>query len=527
VQAEAQVQSLESELAALRSSLEEKTRSADELEQVCNELKDVGAQALDQIHSLDAEISELRAALDREKQQQAEARESLQAALLERDIALSSLQGAHEEAKSDLNSHRDNLVQVKQELAAVAGERALLNTRLSESLAQVSSLEDELHTVAGDQVESDKLVRSLTDELEQVRAALETERRQRHSVEEDLRNTALSGENAEEMIREARMEQERSRALLDSEREERRNAEERLRALEVASECRIQELSAELDGSSTRLHEFEEQVRLITREKLAAERQIVSLESEIDQARVALADEWDDHMTDNERFAAAQDRMRREEPGKPMSGQEPVAAETRSVVSRTSSLPMEMKEPSRSIMAVQDAPAEPETPQVTRFEDLFEDDIEGAEEPVVTIVCAPSVEVTMDAIACPPVLEIPEPDDEEPDETEEDVCAGDEDEDEDFSDETDEPVDDDEEPAPGANYRPVSSTPGISFDRAQWFDLLKWAHNSGVLSQNQRIQIVRMGRLIQKGRRLTSKQDEQVREMIALVHSLGYRFPGY
>jgi hypothetical protein len=44
------------------------------------------------------------------------------------------------------------------------------------------------------------------------------------------------------------------------------------------------------------------------------------------------------------------------------------------------------------------------------------------------------------------------------------------------------------------------------------------------LSQDQRLQIIRMGRLIQRGRRLTHKQDEQVREMIGLAHSLGYRF---
>jgi hypothetical protein len=38
------------------------------------------------------------------------------------------------------------------------------------------------------------------------------------------------------------------------------------------------------------------------------------------------------------------------------------------------------------------------------------------------------------------------------------------------------------------------------------------------------MQIVRMGRLIQKGRKLTQKQDEQVREMMVLVQTLGYRF---
>jgi hypothetical protein len=33
-----------------------------------------------------------------------------------------------------------------------------------------------------------------------------------------------------------------------------------------------------------------------------------------------------------------------------------------------------------------------------------------------------------------------------------------------------------------------------------------------------------MGRLAQRGRKLTKKQEEQVREMIALVQASGYRF---
>jgi len=37
------------------------------------------------------------------------------------------------------------------------------------------------------------------------------------------------------------------------------------------------------------------------------------------------------------------------------------------------------------------------------------------------------------------------------------------------------------------------------------------------------LQIVRMGRLIQKDRKLTRKQEEQVKEMIALVQAMGYR----
>ena len=38
----------------------------------------------------------------------------------------------------------------------------------------------------------------------------------------------------------------------------------------------------------------------------------------------------------------------------------------------------------------------------------------------------------------------------------------------------------------------------LKFKDTQWLDLLKWSHHSGSLSQEQRLKIVRMGRLIQK-----------------------------
>jgi hypothetical protein len=87
----------------------------------------------------------------------------------------------------------------------------------------------------------------------------------------------------------------------------------------------------------------------------------------------------------------------------------------------------------------------------------------------------------------------------------------------------------DEEPKKDSTGK-ISEEPGgpvpdvvFSFNRKQWFDLLKWAHHSTTLTHDQRLQIVRMGRLIQKDRKLTRKQEEQVKEMIALVQALGYR----
>ncbi|MCX6698398.1 MAG: response regulator, partial [Methanomicrobiales archaeon] len=63
--------------------------------------------------------------------------------------------------------------------------------------------------------------------------------------------------------------------------------------------------------------------------------------------------------------------------------------------------------------------------------------------------------------------------------------------------------DSDETPGEPGGQAPPGAT---SFDRTQWLDLLKWARHSGALSQDQRLKIIRMGRLVQKGRKLTNKQ---------------------
>ena len=63
----------------------------------------------------------------------------------------------------------------------------------------------------------------------------------------------------------------------------------------------------------------------------------------------------------------------------------------------------------------------------------------------------------------------------------------------------------------------------IPFTGNQWLDLLKWAHHSEALSEDQRLRIIRMGRLIQKDRKLTKNQQDQVREILSLVNALGFQ----
>jgi hypothetical protein len=68
------------------------------------------------------------------------------------------------------------------------------------------------------------------------------------------------------------------------------------------------------------------------------------------------------------------------------------------------------------------------------------------------------------------------------------------------------------------------SVPGgdMSFTRGQWLDLLKWARHSEKISDEERLKIVRMGRLVQKDGKLAKKHQDQVREILSSASVLGY-----
>ncbi len=105
------------------------------------------------------------------------------------------------------------------------------------------------------------------------------------------------------------------------------------------------------------------------------------------------------------------------------------------------------------------------------------------------------------------------PDDSEPEEADRTI-----DEDEPHEDEADEG---DEESTSGKGPSPEYATP--TFSRQQWFNLIKWAHNAEALSHEDRIRFVKLGRLIQKGRQLTGRQEAQLAELVTLAHAMGYR----
>ncbi|MGD1003806.1 MAG: response regulator [Methanoregulaceae archaeon] len=64
--------------------------------------------------------------------------------------------------------------------------------------------------------------------------------------------------------------------------------------------------------------------------------------------------------------------------------------------------------------------------------------------------------------------------------------------------------------------------------RDRWFDMIKWVHHNTTIPEDQRKELlgnlVHMSRLIQKGRHLTTRQEESIRSIYAQMQDLGYRF---
>ena len=111
-----------------------------------------------------------------------------------------TLAGDLEQAKADLETSRSLLHGAESSMALEKQEKERLSGELESALAARSDLESSLDTAAGrireleselktaetDGARTGKQARALADELEQVKAELETGRRQRHGIEESL-----------------------------------------------------------------------------------------------------------------------------------------------------------------------------------------------------------------------------------------------------------------------------------------------------------------------------------------------------
>ncbi len=84
----------------------------------------------------------------------------------------------------------------------------------------------------------------------------------------------------------------------------------------------------------------------------------------------------------------------------------------------------------------------------------------------------------------------------------------------------------------GGNIVPPSSSRidprDVAISRDRWLDITKWAHHTGSVTEEQRRDLIahlmRLSKLVQKGRHLTNRQEQEIRALVARVQSLGYKF---
>lgn len=532
---QAMLESREQDLACLKTELDEVTgagRSAEEWMTGEIRERDATIKELQGQHVVAQEtLEDLKQDLDR-------VRTDLDAALATKSAAESSLENASARIR-DLEAELEKVC-----ASGMESGRQVTNLRnaLGEAEARIHELDSGLKTAITGGAETAKQIHALTDELEQKKAELENSLKVRHTLEESLDRERQEKEKlSADLARESRERESLAAALVNEEQVRRDTEAERgnLRGLLASAESEgntresalsdtICELKAELDSSLALRRELEAKVQALVQEKQVAEEKAASLDREIEQARSALADEWEGHVDAQERLVAAAGT-------RPYTGTSPAElgeldsekARKRALIVKGPELPVTIGKHPLSLSPAQAFdPAQAPAPRIRNVEDLFEEEPEAEKEPETLPAVSIVQEVAYDdqqedrgfsdITATDSQVPDYEPDEELPDEEESDE--------EEESDDEEISADDETEIASDDDTRISSPSPEISFSRAQWYDLLKWAHHSGTLTQEQRMQIVRMGRLIQKGRRLTNKQVEQVKEMLILVQAQGYRF---
>jgi DNA-binding response OmpR family regulator len=495
--------------ATLRDRTDACQQELGELQATCDRLS---ATNDENQREAEARLDAVQQALAAEQEQHRADEENKNAIIRDRDAALELLRGEHQTVRANLDEHKNVLTVAKSELESALSTQRELEHRLDTATARLREREAELEDASVAGAASAQQARLLAGELETVKGELLESRTQSRNSDESL--TA---------VQRALEQEQQARKAVESEREQvirtTASLETEGRSRQEILSTMVRNLNAELDSLRLERRNLASRVETLMHEKGLVEEKASALSSEIDQARTALADEWEDHMNAQERLDAAVQKQLEQSLHR-MGDMDPDRTKKRSVVVRKPDLPMEIARAPLPVPRAAAGPADPLVPRISSVEDLFEE--AGSEEetvsaPTVSIVQEPATEGNATAIVGLP-KEAAALFEDEP-ETDE----GDEEED------GDESIDwDDTPPKESPGDEPSRSesgqSPDIAFNRAQWYDLLKWAHHSGTLSAEQRMQIVRMGRLIQKGRKLTHKQEDQVREMIVLVQAQGYRF---
>jgi len=524
--------------------------AASELEQVCEELETERRLH----HAADEKLLEITQV--KENIEQTLNAASKKAAINEHDL-LAKIQAL------------TDTLNAEQEARRLTGEKLLEATRVKESIEQ--NLNAAREQTAAHERELLAKIQDLTDGLNAEQAA-------HRSTEEKLREAALAKENIERNLnttseQTAAHERELLAKIqdltdgLNAEQEAHRLTEEKLATAARVIEQAEQNLQAITNATATedsrrkdelktaldRQRSLEEQLRQAEREQAEKESALQSLAAEIEQAGATLTAEKERRRAAEEACAEAKDALATlKRKTQPLSATiEEISVQHHVIVTKGPELPrviiqeplaLSRKEIDHPLPVVQPSPghhemvktaAEIEEPQVRihSMEDLFEEakELDVRDLPDATPIEHVSGNTAGTGMFEPAVNPVAgatgntsgEPDIKETnvDEPEESVDIAREEETP--SEDTDEAESESTSIEDQSYQGPNIGSP--AFSRQQWFDLMKWAHNAETLSRADRMRIVKLGRLLQQGRRMTGRQEAQLEELVTLAYARGYR----
>ena len=460
--------------------------------------------------------------------------------------------------KTDRDSYKATFLRLKHDLDEATAVPASLEKELSAVKSQNKSLSDELNLAYQAKAQAAQQVHLLTEEVEQAKAQLASEQGLHRARDEIYSTDKQNVQRMEQDLRKLSDERASLDKILENERRLRQVAEAKIQEAAQKQELLEQELRAihdkrthHEDEGAIKLQNLEKeyglvrdlqksleaQVNILKKEKLQREKTIGELTDELGQARTALADEWEDHMISV--AAAYKERQRLQQSSSPAEESHMHEEKSMEASAQKPDLPVVVEPVSQAL--VETPPHEIQISPVSEKDLTYHEPTLAISEishdainDIVNTFCDEDFSQKDDPVATKPDVAlkptgISEPDPEETGEkslTGSPVSATERGEDE-LGDDDLADVDEVTEEEYSTTLPDDTGTPSshgvFTFDRRQWFELIKWARHSGTLSHDQRIQILRMGRLIQNNRKLTKKQEDQVNEMIALVEALGYR----
>ena len=484
--------------------------------------------------SLSHEIEQLRSQLETERKERKGAEDTLKEERQAKDRIDQSLRTITTEKAHE---HDNILVKLENLTSAFDKERA-----------RHESLEKQLAAAAKQQLEKNAAFQELTRKFEQVQAANDADKKRLRELEELLNRERQAKERAEEhliAVTEEKTREHNNLVLL------------------------YEKLTKDFENGLLHQKSLLEQITTATQQQSKADEACQTLSKDYKELQAAFEAEKTQLKVQKEQLAKVQQELSRAQTRIQQAEKEtPVIVPNHALTIKGPDLPRVVEQGKHSLTVVDDThspndivavPADPSPPaaqvseeispaEIESVEDLFEDepDMDIDELPDASGLPAPDEETAGDIPVTRPV-EIPRPvkpmdelADQETVEEERQAGAG-ETGDSDVSAEMPDAgtstgkisgEEEKNEKPEGEKTRTIGTLDEYGFapapdsrvfDHRQWFDLVRWAHNTPELSKEQKLRFVRLGRLIRNGRKLNRSQDEQVTELVSLAYSMGYK----